>query len=106
MKIGDGKTAWDDLPYLATGFKDRLTEKLERMLAARYIKIRHEEFSKTKKPFSGLEPSGWLSWTSWMDEHGISYSPMDDHVELELMGRPIYMPKEFADKALVLDYMP
>jgi hypothetical protein len=75
---------------------------MEQMLFCKCIKIRHEEFA-----FGGLKPSGWLTWTAWMNGNGISYSqPTEDHAELVLMGRKIFMPKEFTEKALALGYLP
>ncbi len=94
MKVGDGVTAWAELPVLAEGVKDKLKEKLEKMLFLKYANFRNEA-------------SGWLSWTNWMSENGITHSqPAEDHLELVFMRRKIYMPRDFADKALVLGFLP
>lgn len=104
LKMGDGTTAWSDLPFLGEG-KDELKEKLKSMLLLRYVEMLREELGRTIVPSDmyGSEPKGW---SAWKDEHGITSQPADDHVELPWMRSSIYVPKDFADKALVLDYMP
>jgi hypothetical protein len=116
LKVGDGVTAWAELPYLSSarwcspGVKevdDKQKDKLKDMLFLKYINMLREELGRIVMPSDllGSEPSGWRTW---MNEHGLKYSkPNVDHVDIPFMGgRTMYLSKNFAHKALVLGFLP
>jgi hypothetical protein len=76
------------------------------MLLLKYFNMLREELGRTVVPsdLTGPEPQ---EWRVWMSEHGIAYSrPKFEHLKTDLMGSIIYVPKDFADKALALGFMP
>jgi hypothetical protein len=110
FKMGDGATAWSELPHISMPEKfndeDKLRHKLKRMLLLKYFNMLREELGRTVVPsdLTGPEPQ---EWRVWMSEHGIAYSrPKFEHLKTDLMGSIIYVPKDFADKALALGFMP
>lgn len=106
LKMGDGVTTWVELPTISMPDDDKLKNKLKNMLFLKYVNMLQEELGRMIKPsdFDGPEPMGWRTW---MDENGMTYSQTaHDHVKLDLTGKPIYIPKEFANKALVLGFVP
>jgi hypothetical protein len=115
LKVGDGVTAWTELPYISSDRwrspgaeeADRPREKLKDMIFLKYVNMLREELGRIVMPsdLTGPEPNGWRTW---MERHGLKYlKPTKDHVDVPFMGgESIYMPRDFADKALVLGFLP
>lgn len=84
--------------------------KLSQMLNQKFLDFLARELDSQSRPRN--ESCGLVEWKDWCDGNGILENPAtpDDYVALNWVGyhgaRALHVPKEFAERALILGFLP